>query len=264
MTTKAILCSLASLLLAASVQAAFDILPMAAGNRWEYERVKLVRATITFDGRAVAGVDDTSSGGCVYEIKSQDSSKTPVEYMYNETVKMRPTNGGPAEDETTDLRMTSDDTGLRILATTHDETGGKGPEKETYDPPLVYYLRDAVAGKAWEVGTLRDGDAKSFTKARGAARETVTVPAGTFKDCLKVVYSSDDISGSIDIWDKSFTVTGGKSRGIYWIADGVGVVKELEVATTVAEAPGPQGKPLKVEAATCTVSELKPGYKVGK
>ncbi|MGB9619688.1 MAG: hypothetical protein ACPL7K_04705, partial [Armatimonadota bacterium] len=135
---------------------------------------------------------------------------------------------------------------------------------QTYDPPLLYYTGDADRGVSWEVGVMREREITNPVTARGAGRETVTVPAGTFKDCLKVVYWGDRISGTMEMWDKTFTLTGGRSRGIYWIADGVGVVKELEVATTIAETEGPGGKKVTVEAASCTVSELRPGYVVKK
>jgi hypothetical protein len=153
---------------------------------------------------------------------------------------------------------------VRILSSYNESTGEKDPDKQTYEPPLVYFKKDAVSGESWEVGDMRERDIKNAITCRGAGRETVTVPAGTFKDCLKVIYSGDQITGTMEMWDKTFTITGGRSRGIYWIADGIGVVKELEVATTVAETDGPGGMKVELQAASCTVNELKPGYVVKK
>lgn len=245
--------------------AAPEILPCAVGNKWEYENVKLLRASVQFQGKAIATMRDASSGTSVYEVASMEPGSSPAAYGYIETTQMRSTKGGESDNDRTELRVTFDESGLRILSTNRESSRDKESEKQTYDPPLLYYVSSAAAaGKSWDVGAMRDGDTRSFISARGAGRETVTVPAGTFKDCLKVIYSSDDVSGTMDMWDKTFAITSGRSRGIYWVAEGVGVVKELEVSTSTAETTGPDGKPVTVEAAVCTVSELKPGYVVNK
>ena len=240
-----------------------EIIPTAVGNKWEYTCVKLVRATIMHQDRTIAGLKDASSGHAVYEIVSVDTGAARPVYDYRETTELRSTDGDTDTDKD-ELKITRDDAGLRILSTYGESAGGGEPDKQTYDPPLLYYPKDAAVGRSWEVGTVRDGDTSSVITARGAGKETVTVPAGTFKDCLKVVYSSEDISGTMEMWDQTFKMTSGRMRGIYWIADGVGVVKELEVSISTAEAVGPQGNPVTIEAAACTVTELKPGYVVKK
>lgn len=249
--------------LAIPASAAYDILPCAVGNKWQYDTVKITRASIQHQGRPLASMRDASSGLSTYEIASVDTQVNPAVYEYSETVTMR-SGSGPEETDKVQLAITVGPDGMRILSTYQEPSGDEKPEKQIYDPPLLYYSPAAASGSAWQVGTTRDGETKTVLAARGANRETITVPAGTFKDCLKVIYSSDDISGTIQMWEKTFTITAGRSRGIYWIADGVGVVKELEVSTSIAETAGPDGKPVTVEAATCVVSELKPGYVVKK
>ncbi len=113
---------------------------------------------------------------------------------------------------------------------------GDDPDRQTYDPPLLYFDKNASEGKPWDVGTMRDKDVNSSSKAAVVGKETVTVPAGTFKDCTKVIYSSESFTGTMEIMKKTFNMTGGRSRGIYWIADGVGIVKELDVSTSTARA----------------------------
>lgn len=229
------------------------------GNKWEYERWKLLSASIQMGGRTVATMHDASSGSSVYEVLSEEAGT----YNYRETQNMKSTVGGNT-DTKSDLKITSGDDGLRILSVIEESSSEKDPDKQTYDPPLFYFNTAAVSGKSWDVGMMRSGDIKTFVSAKGAGKETVTVPAGTFKDCLKVMYSSDDVSGTIDMWGKAFTLTSGRRRGIYWIADGVGVVKEMEVVTSGAEATGPDGKPIQLDTALCSIGELKPGYLVKK
>ena len=246
------------------VAAELSPIPCAVGNKWEYDTVKLVRGSVLMDGKTMSGFRDTSSGSSVYEVVAADEKASPVVYDYKETTRTWSTDGGEPDSDTSELKITDDGAALRIVSSYSESSNEKAPDKQAYEPPLLYYTVDAVAGKSWDVGVMREREITNPINARGAGRETITVPAGTFKDCLKVIYSGDKITGTMDMWEKPFTVTGGKSRGVYWIAEGVGVVKELEVATTLAESEGPGGKKLTVEAASCTVSELRPGYVVKK
>lgn len=260
--TVSIIAVLALNLASVQLMAATEILPCAVGNRWEYESIKLLRATMSIDKQPVASMRDTSSGTAVYEITAKDEKSALPVYTYIEYGEMKSTKGGEPEKTKTELIISSDKDAMQIISTLSDNYSDEAPEKQVYDPPLLYYKKDAANGKAWNVGTMRDANTKTFTSAKVTGRETVTVPAGTFKDCLRVVYTSNDLSGTMDIWGKEFNITSGQSRGVYWVAEGIGVVKELEVSTSVAETPGPAGKTVVMEAAICTESELKPGYTV--
>jgi hypothetical protein len=174
------------------------------------------------------------------------------------------TSGAGEETDTNEISLVSDNTALKIVRTYSTSTSDDKPDEQTYDPPLVFFQKTAEPGKPWDVGVMRDGEIKSPTSAQIVGKETVTVPAGTFKDCTKVVYSSDRFDGTAEIMRLTFTMTSGRSRGVYWVADGVGIIKELEISTSTAEAEGPQGKTIKMESSICTVSELKPGYIVKK
>ncbi|MCE5324112.1 hypothetical protein LLG46_12470 [bacterium] len=234
------------------------------GNKLEYDRWKLLNASIQIGGKTVATMYDTSSGSSVYEVISQDEGASTVVYNYRETLDMKSTSGSNSTDRS-DLKITSGPDGLHILSIVEDSAGESEPDNQTYDPPLFYFNTVAAnSGKSWDVGMMRTGDIKAFVSAKGAGKEAVTVPAGTFKDCLKLVYTSDDISGTVDMWGKTFTITSGHRRGTYWIADGVGVVKEMEVVTSGAEGTGPDGKPVQLNTSLCSIGELKPGYVVKK
>ena len=230
------------------------------GNKWEYDRWKLLSAEIQIGGKTVATMHDTGSGSSIYEVLSKEDGKSPVVFNYRETINTTSTSGQVSNDKS-DMQITNENGGMKILSIIEESSSEEEPDRQTYDPPLCYFdAGAAMLGKHWDVGTMRSGDVKSFVSAKGAGRETVTVPAGTFKDCLKVVYTSDDMSGTIDVWGKTFTINSGRRRGIYWIADGVGVVKELEVVTSGAETTGPDGKPIQLESSYCSIGELKPGY----
>ena len=243
------------------VCAAVDIIPCAPGNRWEYDCVKVLRAKISLEGQTMATLYDPASGTSVYEVLGADTKVKPTVYDYCESTRMKSLNGN-TDDSKTQMNITNDGGILKILSTAHESSAEKETKKQSYDPALTYFTKDAVAGKSWNVGVMRDEDIRTPVTAHGAGKETVTVPAGTFKDCVKVIYSSDDVSGTMQMWGQTFTLTAAHTRGIYWVADGVGVVKEMEVNTSTAQAEGPEGKPVNVEYADCVISELKPGYTV--
>ena len=63
--------------------------------------------------------------------------------------------------------------------------------------------------------------------------ETVTVPAGTFSNCLKVTYATWKMSGMTATTTGNLLVTDGNVRDTCWFAKDVGVVKEVQVKTTI-------------------------------
>jgi hypothetical protein len=240
-------------------------IPCAVGNRWEYDTVKLVRASIVFEGKTLSAFRETSYGTSVYEVTGADEKSSPTIYDYREETRTWSTSSHEPHFEVSDLKITAEDGAIRILSTKSRSSSETEPDEQSYNPPLLYYsIADALNLKSWEVGVMRERETGCSLSARAVGRETVTVPAGTFEDCLRVVYSGENVFGKMELWQKPFTITGGRSRGVYWIAEGIGVVKELEVATTTAEAEGPGGRKILLEAASCTVNELKPGYVVKK
>lgn len=251
-------------ILSLHVWAATDIIPCAVGNKWEFDCYKMFTGNLMFKGKAMSSMSDTSFGSSVYEVLSVDSASGQPVYEYREVTQTTSSTSGEETRNQSDLKIRDDSKGQFILSTDESGTNSDTPNKQDYDPPLFYYPHDAAPGKEWTVGSMRDENTTVPMTAKAVGRETVTVPAGTFKDCLKVVYISDTMTGTADLWGKQFTVTSGRSRGIYWIADGIGVVKELEVSTSIAETPGPDGTPMTIESSSASVSELKPGYVVKK
>lgn len=250
--------------LSATAFAGTDVIPCAVGNKWQYDCYKTLRGSVKYQGKNMATMDDSSFGSSTYEVLSVDEKSAQPVYEYREITETNPSNGGETSRDQVDLQIRNDATGQYLLSTYRTGSGMDTPDKQAYDPPLLYFMRDAAPGKEWTVGTMRDEETKVPMTGKAVGRETVTVPAGTFKDCLRVVFSSDAMTGTVDLWQKQFNITSGRSRGIYWVADGVGVVKELEIATSTAETAGPDGTPLTIESSSCSVSELKPGFTIKK
>ena len=264
MIKKALILALVTAWCATSALAT-DIIPCAVGNKWQYDCYKLLRGAVRYQGRTMTSLNDASFGSSVYEVLSVDDKSAQPVYEYRETTTTSSSTGGSESRDQVDLKVVNGDSGQQLLSSYRTSTGSDKPDKQDYDPPLLYFSRDPAPGLQWTVGIMRDEETKTPMTAKAVGKETVTVPAGTFKDCLKVVYSSDSMSGTVDLWDKQFTVTSGRSRGVYWVAQGVGVVKELAIAVSTAETPGPDGKsPLTIESSSCSVSELRPGFIVKK
>ena len=247
-------------LLSAIPALGYEMFPCNVGNKWEYETVKVFSGEVKINNLPVSLMKNIQSGRSIYEITE---GPTNGFFSYLETQELSDIRG-VTESEKTLIKISLTDKGMLIHSTLREATGMQNPESETYSPPLLYFASDADKNKTWDIGAFKDKDLSEPFKGRSAGRETVTVPAGTFKDCLKVVYSSEGATGTFDAFETKFKPAGGKSINVYWIAEGVGVVKELEVSTSKAEAKGPDGSILYTEGSTCTVSELKPGYVVKK
>jgi hypothetical protein len=245
--------------------AATDIIPCAVGNKWTYDCYKTMRGAIRYQDKTMTAMNDTSFGSSVYEVLAADSKATPPVFNYRESSDTNSSATGSNDRDQIDIKLVNAAIGQQMTSSYRTSSGSDKPDKQDYEPALLYFVHDAAPGKQWTVGPMRDEETQIPMTAKAVGKETVTVPAGTFKDCLKIVYTGDTMSGNVDVWGKHFTVTSGRTRGIYWIADGVGVVKELEIATSTAETPGPDGKsPVTIESASCDVRELKPGFIIKK
>jgi len=256
---RSLIISLLILLTAVQVSA-YDLFPCVAGNRWEYETVRVQNAQMKV-GDAVASTSrEVQSGVSVYQIIAG-----PVDgvYDYQELVTLTDSSG-KTQTDTTLIKFGLDSKGLYLNSIVNQSSSDSSPVTQEYTPPLFYFAANADKGKPWDVGVFRDKALTEPFKAKSAGRENVIVPAGVFNNCLKLIYSSEGASGTFEISSIPFKPTGGRSFNVYWVADGVGIVKELEVSTSKAEATGPAGVKFSMEGSSCTVSELKPGFVVQK
>jgi len=252
---RSLIISLLILLTAVHVSA-YELFPCATGNRWEYETVRLQNAQMKV-GAAVASTSrEVQSGISVYQVIAG-----PVDgvYDYQELVTLTDSSGKTQTDKTL-IKFGLDSKGLYLNSIVNQSSNDSSPVTQEYTPPLFYFSANADKGKPWDVGVFRDKALTEPFKAKSAGRENVIVPAGLFKNCLKLIYSSEGASGTFKISSIPFKPTGGRSINIYWVAEGVGIVKELEVSTSIAEAVSPDGVKLFMEGSSCTVSELKTGF----
>jgi hypothetical protein len=113
---------------------------------------------------------------------------------------------------------------------------GAEPSVTLYRPPAIFpgKLRVGQSAEQQVKMTRRDEEVDVTLKVQLAAVETVTVPKGTFADCLKLVYTTS-------YGERTMTRT-------VWYAKGVGMVK--------TERGGRSGRPARVAELT--------DYKLGK
>lgn len=90
-----------------------------------------------------------------------------------------------------------------------------------YDPPQIFIPADLKVGKIWRIiGETRGIDTQ--TTCTVVAKEDVTVPAGTFHDCLKI-QQDFLVKGFLNINVQSFM----------WLAPNIGIVKEQNTGKTI-------------------------------
>jgi len=104
------------------------------------------------------------------------------------------------------------------------------PSVRLYKPPAIFpgKLRAGQSAEQQVKMTRRDEEVDITLKVQLAALETVTVPKGTFADCLKLVYTTS-------YGERTMTRT-------VWYAKGVGMVK--------TEQAGRSGRPARVAQLT--------------
>ncbi len=88
--------------------------------------------------------------------------------------------------------------------------------------PKVYSLRDPVAiGTTWDINTKMGEDELTVNLTVESVSETVTVPAGTYKDCVKIRHEGGNPKKGI------------KVESYEWFAPEVGQVKAIATITRV-------------------------------
>ena len=117
-----------------------------------------------------------------------------------------------------------------------------------YRPPLLYLKGAARAGERWTMGTQKNMGVEMPTTATMEGTETVIVPAGTFSNCLKIVDFTSRMSGVIETANGRIRVEDGNALDTIWFAKDVGLVKEVQVTTSIY-ATG-QTKALNIEEQT--------------
>jgi hypothetical protein len=131
---------------------------------------------------------------------------------------------------------------------------------EIYNAPLRLVKKATLKeGDSWEVGTVKQGKLSLPTRVKVAAPEDVTVPAGAFKQCLKLVTEVTEPKGQIEGTGIVLNVKKGKYTTTSWYAPNVGLVKEESASSMTLEVMG-----MVAEVQRTATRVLQPGYKVAQ
>ena len=264
---RTLLLALLLLGMAASIHAADtkSVLPLAVGNRWEYS-IYMVGVTSVGEGEDSQSAYTEGDGSCTEEVTAVNERRKngDVVYEMRSTTNAAYETGADPKETITDTRLLASKAGIFMLASKANGLNGiLTDEWQEYDPPLVLYGSDVKPGKKWKVGTIRDGGLTLPTQVSVAGKETVTVPAGTFKDCLKLHVICNKVAGSMGEGDDKVIIKSGKSLNTVWIYPGVGTVKEDTILQAKMLFPATDTRPeLLMTGTQRKIRELQSRYKV--
>lgn len=112
--------------------------------------------------------------------------------------------------------VAEDDSGVYKVA----ERRPDNPELIKFTPP-VYYIKYPISEEStWDIATKMGDRDMQITQTIYSLSDEVKVPAGTFKECLKIKSVGTDISPDKD--NSSLSV-----EAFEWFAPGVGIVKSM-------------------------------------
>jgi hypothetical protein len=207
--------------------------PLTEGNKWSYSRTKA--ETVTFgknvrSEEATGALDEEIVGaaaefpGGVMKLAGRITEDATVG---DEIVWRRGRGEAYFEWKNGVLNMH----GTRFWS----ESPVEFEESSRYEPPLAILKSSAERGATWKVGMCRVFGLEFPMTARLVGHETVTVPAGTFADCLKVVYVAPHASGEMRVGEQLLNVRKASLHYIIWHAKNVGIVKEVATSRWIVE-----------------------------
>jgi hypothetical protein len=202
------------------------------GSRWKYEELQtsqqiagsktnLTRVSGTVDEEVLRAPPEYSDKGHVVLYRSAAKEQR------DNNGEVTPVSGGFVQL----LGWQNDDLyihGLRVWV-----DGSYSEDMNIYDPPLLYLKGEARVGDSWTVGTQKIMGVRMPTMATFDGVEAVTVPAGVFSNCLKITYVTWKMSGISDSGTSKLLVQDGNVRDTVWYAKDVGIVKEVQIKTTI-------------------------------
>jgi hypothetical protein len=210
---------------AADSPSAKPLYSLAPGTRWSYEETQEIVQVIG------SKTNTTQVTGTIDE----EVNTAPAHYKVNgDTVLSRSTT---REQRETDGRLSEGSGGsVQILEWRRDDLylhgerawidGSYSEGMNLYQPPLPYLKSSAHTGEGWTVGKQKNMGADLTTSATMESPETITVPAGTFTNCLKIVRMS-----TVESLNSESQVERGIVQDTIWYAKDVGVVKEFQVTS---------------------------------
>ncbi len=238
--------------------------PLAVGNRWEYSVTQTGVMSVS-EGDKSRSAQMSTTGTCVEEVTGVKERRPNGDVVYVDvlTTKMeKGINAAASESTVESLLMRSKD-GIYILGSKSSGMDGLlSNQWVNYNPPLAMYGSGLKTGKKWKIGTVREGKLTMPMYAQVAGIESITVPAGTFDDCLKIHITCNKVRGTMGSGSDTAEITDGKSITTIWIAPGVGVVKEDNILQAKMEfPPDDKGRVFTMTGTQRKIKELQPGFR---
>lgn len=264
LAARCFLCSLA-VLLTPQASAREDVarwMPLGVGSRWVYDSHSETRATV---GKLQHAAEMT--GEVVVTVEGVAQSDPDVRVMRS-FIRNQTQLGNEITAVRTD-HLSYSEGSLLWHANGLEQAGAffETQGLERLDPPHVLLISPFASGMRWRVGS-RTSDHYEFEgeqvplmgeeieSAEYASVETVTTPAGTFDDCLKVVYRTT-VSATLPANQAPDAGGSGVEQRIEWFAPGIGVVKRsFETSSHVRR---PDGLDIHM---TTTSTELLTSYEI--
>lgn len=236
--------------------------PYAVGNKWEYNSTLFTIMSVGEWERSRSGNFELGGTETV-EVDSEHERRPNGDVVYLLRVTQRLDDGkADTKDEesiTETLDLIARDGSYTLASRNPDEYGGKWRK---YDPPLNDWPADPAVGKAWKVGTIDEDNIRYTDHARIAGMETVDTPAGRFEDCLKMVITHTNMTGTLPLPDGGrYPIRSGKGIMTCWLAKGVGLVKMDDIEQIMCTMTKGQVE-IPVTVTMRGTKELLPGYSV--
>jgi hypothetical protein len=188
-----------------------------------------------------AGADDTYfplKQGMTWEYRSSSDKK--------DTRTITITNLAPRKENDTTVtprKWETDGRTIRIDLVAQDDGGvylyGEQPSEKaqpTIIQPKSYYIPRAPAdGTSWEIKTKLGNDNVVMTLTIESINDTVTVPAGTYKDCVKIKHVGSSAPGEKKDTELSVLAYEWYAPKVGWIKSLVTVNRKSKEGTILSE-----------------------------
>jgi hypothetical protein len=169
-----------------------------------------------------------ASGSVVEEVTGTDSTLFGAAVTVVETRATETSARGQARSSTVITYYSAKPGAIHISgAKTSGTQSPPAGALQTYATPLLWLKLPLAREAAWDVGILRSEGTELTTAGQVAGMEDVTVPAGTYRGCWKVLYRHSKLAGELNLGSAKATADSGQGTTTVWLAPGIGPVKEV-------------------------------------
>jgi hypothetical protein len=237
-----------------------EYFPLAPGSVWKFKLSK--KESLTTEGASgsqQAPSTATESAAEVTVREDKEKFGEPVLALETRVTEKAPASSSArsAHPATTWNYLRRGAQGIYLVGNKNGAASATGGVVEQYDPPLFLMKLPVRPGQNWDVGTMRSEGLSLPTSASVSGPEPVTVPAGTYKECMKVTYQHASVSGRSDLPAGRLEVERGSGTDTVWLAPGVGTVKETQdLDVTFAFHPNNGGPPRRGHSVVHGTKEL--------